>query len=639
MRNPPPIASALVPEEAPAHFPTQDLWSGDWGNRADVERFTLRRTLFFVPPILLATVLAWLLHTGLSDFSLILKLPLVFLFCMNIWWLATLCTTALMGAFTNLQGRTHEIALSELHTTSPSAISTKTAILFPTYCEVPERILGAAMATLRALASEGVADHFEVFILSDTNVPEIWAREEAIVRRALASKEVDGRLWYRRRPLNVDKKCGNVADWCRRWGQAFDYMIVFDADSLMSGCSLTELVRAMQVRPDVALIQTPSVLINRQTVFGRSQQFANCLYGYWSPMMTAGMDFWHGQSSSYWGHNAIVRVEAFCACAGLPHLPGKPPLGGHILSHDFVEAALLRRAGWRICLAPGIADSYEEAPPSILEWAVRERRWCQGALQHFRILTARGLSWVSRVHLLFGIMYSASSAGWVLFCLGALLLGLGAPERTLELLPAWLFAQPGNIVALVSIVVGMVALPRALGCALALRDRHRHDRQQKASALLASAVLETLMSIVFVHIRILWRTLACCEILLGRDFGWRPQRRDDREISPRIFFRFHAWHMAIGVCLAATSYLSSPTLFLWLLPAWGSLMASGVFSAVCAKLTLGGHARAAGLFMIPEELCPPEVAVAAQRFGTMLAGSGGDRAMADRAQNSATQPS
>ena len=621
---------SLVPKESPAHLPVQDLRRNDWTAGTAAEGFTLRHAFFFLPPVLLAMVLTGLLYTGLSDYPPVLKLSLAFLFCINAWWLAAQFMTALLGLFVNLQEEAHNIAV-------PSAIYTKTAILFPTYCEVPERIVGTAIATLRALDGQGVANSFEVFILSDTNVPEIWAREEELVRLALAEMDLKGRLWYRRRSANVDKKCGNISEWCRRWGGAFDYMIVFDADSLMSAQCLVELVRAIQSSPSIALIQTPSILINRQTVFGRSQQFANYLYGYWSPLLTAGMAFWHCRSSSYWGHNAIVRVDAFCACAGVPHLPGKPPLGGHIMSHDFVEAALLRRAGWRIRLAPRMEQSFEEAPPSILEWAVRERRWCQGALQHLRILTASGLCWISRAHLLFGIMYSASSAAWVLFCLGALLLGLGAPQRNLELLPVWMFAQPSNIVALVVVLISLAALPRAFGCVLALRNRHCQDRQPSARTLLVSAAIETLMSIVFVHIRILWRALACCQILLGRDFGWRPQRRNDDDVSAHVFFRFHAWHMATGGCLIVFSYLSSPTLFLWLLPASCSLIVSGGFSAICGRTSLGGRARAAGLFVTPEEDHPPEIVVAAQTFRATLTTVGSHPTTVDPGQNCGTK--
>src|SRR5690606_39026581 len=157
------------------------------------------------------------------------------------------------------------------------------------------------------------------------------------------------------------------------------------------------------------LIQTVPSLVNAQTLMARSQQFAMRAYG---QIFGTGLAWWSGGAGNFWGHNAIIRVAAFAAHAGLPELPGKGPLGGHILSHDFVEAALLRRAGWRVEIAPEIEGSYEESPPTLDDLVARDRRWAQGNLQHLKLIGARGLDPASRAHIFSGVMGYASALLW-----------------------------------------------------------------------------------------------------------------------------------------------------------------------------------------------------------------------------------
>ncbi len=122
---------------------------------------------------------------------------------------------------------------------------------------------------------------------------------------------------------------------------------------------------------------------------------------------------WSGGAGNFWGHNAIIRLAPFAAHASLPDLPGKEPLGGKILSHDFVEAALLRRAGWRVEIAGDIVGSYEEAPPTVVDLAARDRRWAQGNIQQIQILFAKGFDWLNRVHIGAGLMGYVSGLLWL----------------------------------------------------------------------------------------------------------------------------------------------------------------------------------------------------------------------------------
>src|SRR6202042_2078774 len=228
----------------------------------------------------------------------------------------------------------------------------------------------------------------------------IWIAEEAGFLALRERTGGDARIFYRRRPRNTARKSGNIAEWMRRFGGAYQQFLILDADSLMPGETLVRLVGAMERHPDVGLAQTLPIIPGASTLFARMQQFAGRVYG---PLIAHGIAWWHGAEGNYWGHNALIRTRAFAEQAGLPELRGRRPFGGHIMSHDFVEAALLRRAGWSVWMVPALAGSYEEGPPNVPDMAIRDRRWCQGNLQHMAVLPARGLYWLSRMHMLVGI--------------------------------------------------------------------------------------------------------------------------------------------------------------------------------------------------------------------------------------------
>ncbi len=192
---------------------------------------------------------------------------------------------------------------------------------------------------------------FDWFFLSDTTDPDIWIAEERAFVALRGRLGPQARIYYRHRPKNTARKAGNIADFVTRWGGAYEQMVVLDADSLMTGRAIVTLAAAMEADPDAGIIQTLPLIINRNTLFARVQQFAARIYG---PIIADGLSCWMGRDGNYWGHNAIIRTAAFAAHCGLPHLSGKPPLGGHVLSHDFVEAALIRRAGYSVYMLPSL---------------------------------------------------------------------------------------------------------------------------------------------------------------------------------------------------------------------------------------------------------------------------------------------
>ena len=389
-------------------------------------------------------------------------------------------------------------------------------------------------------------------------------------------------------------------------------MLVLDADSLMTGEAVTKLAAIIEKNPDFGLVQTVPLSIGRNTLFARLQQFAGRLYG---PMLATGLAFWHRGVSNFWGHNAIIRTRAFIESAGLPMLPGKPPFGGQILSHDFVEAALLNRAGWRVCMVPDLPGSYEEIPPGLIDFAMRDRRWAQGNLQHSRVLFAHGLHWVSRVHMAMGIMAYVSALVWFLFLIIALSLTLQSiyvlpqyfPDG-FSLFPKWPMQDSARSLELLILTLGVLLLPKIFAYVLAIMDGKSRRGFGGAFILFGGLLVETVLSSLFAHIMMLLQSSAVIDVFRGRDSGWKPQRRDDGSLPIWEIMQFHSVHMTLGIGLAALTFYSSTILFLWMLPASLGLVFSGPLSAWTSQRSAGETFRRLGLLQIEEEKAPPPIA-------------------------------
>jgi membrane glycosyltransferase len=617
----------LPAENAVEKFPQQDLWRFDRTSRRKYVRDTVagfRRAFVFGGAALLTAYLTRELCLVLAVGGYAeLEIVLIGLFVLNIAWLSLSFMTAVSGFIVMAFGLKPSIVPMPAEEELQRLPDGRTAILVATYNESPERIFGMALATIEQLERSGHGDSFDVFILSDTTDPDIWVHEEAAFNAARTRPGRGPRLYYRRRATNIGKKAGNIADWCRRWGPAYDYMIVLDADSLMTGASLVKLAHCMDRMPEAGLIQTVPTTIGRMTLFARMQQFAGGVYG---PIMATGLAFWHRGTGNFWGHNAIIRVRAFMESAGLPHLPGAPPFGGQILSHDFVEAALLCRAGWRVCMVPEVKGSYEEIPPSLIDFATRDRRWCQGNLQHSMILGAKGLRPLSRVHLAMGIMAYLTALIWLLFLIVALALTVqqitAAPiyfGGGQTLFPTWPMQDSERAMSLLFWTLGLLLLPKLFGLFIALSSRETRRGFGGVWGLMSSVFTETILSSLFAHVMMLVQSAAIFDIIRGRDSGWNPQRRDDGSLPTSWVLRYHLLHMVIGVALGIFTFWASIPLFLWLLPATLGLALSGPLSKMSATREWGERFRALGIFVIPEERNPPAISISAKRHAELLA--------------------
>jgi membrane glycosyltransferase len=493
----------------------------------------------------------------------------------------------------------------------PSVVS-RNAMLLPTYNEDPYRIMARLQAMCESVDQSGRSENFDWFVLSDTTDAAIWIAEEKCFLQ-LRKNRGTANIYYRHRRENTARKSGNIEDWVKRFGAGYDHMIILDADSLMTSDTIVRLASAMESHPTVALIQTLPIVVNARTLFARLQQFSGRLYG---PLIAAGIAWWHGGEGNYWGHNAIIRVRAFAQEAGLPDLKGRKPFGGHILSHDFVEAALMRRGGWEIRMAPALGGSFEEGPPSLLDFAARDRRWCQGNLQHLAVLPARGLHWISRLHLLTGIGSYITAPLWLMFLALGILISLQAqfvrPEyfsKGFSLFPKWP-AQDPVLAAWVFVgTMGLLIAPKLLAFILVGMQSRVRRQFGGAFRILGGLVIETFLSGLIAPVMMIFQSTAVGEILLGRDAGWQVQRRDDGGLSRSELIRRYTLPTLFGIAMAAIAYAVSLPLLFWMAP-----VIAGLLLCIPIALLSSTVFPKSRLLITPEQTSPPDVLVRANEL-------------------------
>jgi membrane glycosyltransferase len=484
-----------------------------------------------------------------------------------------------------------------------------TALVMPVYNEDPQRVTTALQAMAEALADLGFNRNFEIVVLSDSTSADAWICETLAIDRLRAALGGRMALWYRRRWQNTARKSGNIEDFVQRWGSRYDHMIVLDADSLIDARTLQRLAQTMYADSALGILQTAPQLIGASTFFGRLQQFAACVYG---PIIIRGLAAWSGSAGNYWGHNAIIRITAFAASCGLPELRGRKPFGGHVLSHDFVEAALMRRAGWKVCMATQLGGSWEESPPSLIDIAVRDRRWAQGNLQHLKIIGSSGLNFTSRVHLGIGIMSYLSSPLWLLLLGIGFALALQAhlirPEyfsHDFQLFPTWPTFNSELMTALFWFSMFVLLTPKLLGMIRALFSGPIRSGGGGVIGVMASILLEIILSALYAPILMLIQSRHVAEIFLGRDSGWKTQRRDGGASSWHEAWGFHRRHMLISCVAAVILWFLSPELLAWVSPALLGLFLSVPLSRLSGSRSIGRALATVGLLRTPEEMHPP----------------------------------
>jgi len=496
-------------------------------------------------------------------------------------WIAFGFLNAVAGLFV-LLGRGPAPAVPRSRLVLPAG---RTAVLMPVYNED----MGAVFRRLESMTSSvdavGAADRFDFFILSDSH-ERAYAREYLAFRRLRETSRA--RVFYRRRERNTARKPGNIADWVRRFGGAYDFMLVLDADSLMSGAAMVRLAAAIEARPNIGLLQTVPQLINGQTMFARWHQFASAVYG---PVASAGLRWWSGTESTFWGHNAIIRVRAFAESCGLPALPEDSLLGGHIMSHDMVEAALLRRRGWAVHMVSMPEGSYEEFPPTMIDHAIRDRRWCQGNLQHLRLLDVAGFHWVSRLQLLMGASAYLTSPLWLL------LLGAAIFEQLRANFDGFVLISSGWLLGL---TVLMLFGPKLAALVALGQDRELCRQLGGWRSIAKGTLLEVVTSVVTAPAIMLTQTMAIVDILRGRQSGWHPQRREVDGLDFAEVTRFYRWHLLLGAAIMAAIVLGLDGV-IWSLPVAVGLLLAPATVWLTARADVGDWLVRRGYFVSPAD--------------------------------------
>jgi len=574
----------LLPPDQPLAMPAQDFSTDFQDHNAPIQQppqsVALWRILAFSPAMAGTALLTWVMQGWFADGGFSgLEMVLLTLIAFNFFWICFTVSTVLLGLY-SLARR------PSLRRLAP-ARKMSVALLIPVYNEVPWYVLGNAQTMLEDLRKRGGVHDYSMFILSDTRDDAI-AEQELISVRALHAMMPPGvNLYYRRREQNTDRKVGNIADWVSRWGGGFEAMLVLDADSLMTGRAIARLANALSRDPGAGLIQSYPQLIGAQSVFGRMQQFANGVHG---AALAEGLSRWVGHEGNYWGHNAILRTRAFAASAGLPHLrsPLGRRLGGRdklIMSHDFVEAGLLARAGWSVRFLPRIQGSYEETPPTLIDHIQRDRRWCQGNLQHLNLLRAKGFRAVSRFHLLHGAIGYLMAPIWFALLVIWAIIGRGEEASVLTyfsesnpLMPSWPDMSEPRHVLVILLIYAMLLAPKLLAIAALPLTGARFSDYGGAARFALSFASEILLAILYAPILMVQQMIAVIRTALGLQRGWAPQARDGGSYSWTTLMVSHALETLSGIALWAG--ILTGMVSLWLLPIAVSLILAVPLSAL-----------------------------------------------------------
>jgi membrane glycosyltransferase len=570
-------------------------------------RIARRRRLLFFGATLATSALGALLMGNilLADGLTFLETVALLLFVLLFTWIAGAFWTSVAGFVVRLAGR--DPALLDIDEVARRSLRGRTAIVMPICEEDTARVAAGVSAIWRPLAQHPEGHAFDFHLLSDTRSGATAAREEA-AWQALASRlEAGERIFYRRRRDPTKRKVGNIDEFVRSRGHRYDYFVVLDADSIMSAEALVTLARLMDAHPDAGIIQTLPLPVGGTTLFARLLQFAARLYG---PMLASGLASWQLGEANYWGHNAIIRTHPFSVFCDLPHLPGRGPLGGEILSHDFVEAAYMRRAGFAVWLLPDIAGSWEEIPSNVIDYAGRDRRWAHGNLQHLRLLSERGLHWVSRLHMFTGVMAYVSSLAWLTLLLVSTIAVSwqavhGFPffeSGGYGLFPNWPEYRRGQIFSLLAVTAAVLLLPKVLGTILAILNSKVRRQFGGTVTILRGVMMEQLFSTLLAPAMMMFHSAFVIATLSGRQVSWSAHARGDRPVTLQEAMRRQWWHFAFGAAWGGALLLLAPAFVLWLLPVLVGLLYAGPLTALTSRVRDPEKSR---LFVTPEESATP----------------------------------
>lgn len=453
------------------------------------------------------------------------------------------------------------------------------ALVMPVYNEDTLRIMAGFEACIKEIAQYSHQSQFDFYMLSDTQHPELIKAEKSMWSKVLSTlpKKVKKRCFYRRRKQNTEKKVGNLKDFFQQWGSLYCGVIVLDADSIMNGETMIELALRLEHNSKVGLIQTIPMPVRQVSIFAKFVQFSSQVH---SPMLAKGLNFWQGDCANYWGHNAMIRSKAFIECCGLPKLKGGKPFGGHILSHDFVEAALLKRKQWQVYLLTSDTGSYEEVPTNMIDYAIRDRRWLQGNIQHLGLLGIKGIPIVNRLHMLFGAFaYLSSILLLVILLCGsadAVLKAVVPPvyfPDLYQLFPTWVITPYTLMISTMYVTIALLFLPKLLGVMYNLLFKHKTFGG--VFTFLINAMIEFFFAVLIAPIMLLFHSFFVLSSLAGKSVSWEAQAREGKMVSWIAAIQLGSIPMLIAAAWLYILWVYAPALLLWLAP-----VLTGMFLAI-----------------------------------------------------------
>jgi membrane glycosyltransferase len=552
------------------------------------------RALAVAASVLAAAAAGAVFHIyGAADGIGMIDVARSLLIFLSTWWLAWGAATALLG-LTSRQG----VPVARV-TGAPRG---RTVVIVPVYNEDPQVTFARIAAMDDSLRATDVSIPVDFAILSDTRDDRIAVQERLWFARLLARQHGEGRMFYRRRERNTGRKAGNIEEFVMQSGAAWDYAVILDADSLMEGATIHEMIRRIEADPRLGLLQTLPKVTRARSIFGRAMQFAA---GFHSPVFARGLAAMQGRTGPFWGHNAIVRMRAWAECCGLPELPGKAPFGGHIMSHDYVEAALLARGGWTVRLDDDLQGSYEEGPENIIDHAKRDRRWCQGNLQHSKLLMAPGLKPWSRFVFFQGIFAYIAPLIWLGFIAASIAAVFTAtapdyfPQENWPF-PVFPYDQTAKAVGLAVGVFGLLVMPKLLVVLDAIATG-RARGFGGAGAAFGSVLWELVLSSLIAPILLAFQSRSVFQVLSGRDGGWPTNNRGDGGLSMAEALAAGRWISALGAVVMAATWFLAPVLLLWLMPVTLPMLLAPVL------IWWTSRPAAPQAFEVPEDAARPAV--------------------------------
>jgi len=586
-----------LPDEAPMAMPRQSL--NAWDATPDVatpatspvnvgaRRFALAVLTAIVTALALIAPVALFARHGFDALEVAsLSIFGVLITAIGCWF-----SSAAIGFWVLLTGREQDDLAFAPHPAEPTQ---RTALLMPLYNEDARAAFARLAVIDGSLARLGVSDAFDIFVLSDSTKAEAADQEHQAYLGFRA--HAHSRVFYRRREKNIERKCGNISEWVHRFGGAYPFMLVLDADSTMAGETIMRMVDAMERNPGIGLLQTTPTIIKGQTLFARVSQFSVRLYG---RVAAAGLAWWAGSEASYWGHNAILRTEAFASAAHLPILPGREPFGGAILSHDTVEAALLRRAGWAVHVTAALDGSCEETPSTMLDFIRRDHRWCQGNMQHLGLLKTRSMTVMNRVQMAMGFMAYFSSPLWLASLIAGMVIQLQYPTDWSSF--AYLLHPEFSPFMLATLLSGILLIgPKVMGALLVLSRPRERRAFGGGRQIVKGMAMEILLSALIAPVMMVASTKAIIQIALGHDAGWQTQDRDTDGVSWKDAFRSMRWQMATGL-LFCVGLGFRPDLITWFAPVVLPLLFAAPLVVFTSRRRLGDAAAKAGYLAVPDE--------------------------------------